>query len=119
MGVDMEKKFLAVSIATLAVVFGLTQWYSNRASADTAPSCAPSSASQIVIHGTPVCVFSLGDGIVAKVGRCPDSAETDNGAGDAPDGNAGTFGTPEQELPPGHPPAGAGNIPDGARSIPI
>jgi hypothetical protein len=71
---------------------------------------------QIFIHGTPVCVFTLGGNIMAKVGQCPETPGVNNGD---PAENAPFHGRPGMDLPPGHPPVDRDLFPDGKQLIPI
>lgn len=107
------KKIVAIGLMTLFIVVVVVEWSAYRSS--VVPASA--SASQIYIHGTPVCVFRQGESIVARVGECDEGvAPGDEAPGDAtPD-----FGGPDLSLPPGHPPVGPDMSPGGGgRPIPI
>ncbi len=100
------KTIVAIGLMALFLVLVVVQWRAYRSS--VVPASA--SASQIYIHGTPVCVFRQGDSIVATVGECESAAPRDEAPGEgAPD-----FGGPGPTLPPGHPPVGPDLSPDGA-----
>lgn len=105
------KSIVAIGLMALFLVAVVVEWRAY------GPSMVPASvsASQIYIHGTPVCVFRQGDTIAARVGECGIGAGTqDEAPGDGiPDHGARGLG-----LPPGHPPVGPDMSPDdGARRI--
>jgi len=107
------KTIVAIGLMALFMFVAVVEWRAYRAS--VVPASA--SASQIYIHGTPVCVFRQGESIVARVGECDEeAAPRDESPGDgAPD-----LGGPDLSLPPGHPPVGPDMAPDGnTRRIPI
>ncbi len=96
------KTIVAIGLMTLFLVLVVVQWRAYRS------SVVPASASQIYIHGTPVCVFRQGDSILATVGECESAAPRDEAPGEGtPD-----FGGPDLTLPPGHPPVGPDLSPD-------
>jgi hypothetical protein len=105
------KKIFAIVLAAVFLVVVLVQWHAYRAA-----SASPPSLNQIFIHGTPVCIFSQGGNIMARVGSCPDAPQTDNEG--SPE-RAPFHGSPGMELPPGHPPVDRDMFPDGRRTIPI
>lgn len=67
------------------------------------------SASQIFIHGTPVCVYRHGESIVARLGECAGALPRDG----AREERLPEVDGPESGLPPGHPPVGPDMLPDG------
>ncbi len=93
------KAIVAIGLMGLLIFVGVVEWRAYHSS--VIPASA--SASQIYIHGTPVCVFRQGESIVARVGECDvETAPRDEAPGDqAPD-----TGGPGLTLPPGHPPVG-------------
>lgn len=102
--------FLALAAACTAGTFAW--WHANRVAA---VSDAP--FAQIFIHGTPVCVFTLGGNILAQVGQCPDAPGVGNQ--EDPAERAPFHGEPGMELPPGHPPVDRDPFPGDKRLIPI
>lgn len=102
---------LAFALAAVFVAVALSQWHSYRGAAEPR-----SSASEIIIHGTPVCVFRHGDDIAARVGRCPPGLREER---EGPSLRAPFHGGPGMRLPPGHPPIDEDRVPDGDRIIPI
>ena len=101
---------IALGLAAL-LLFVVVEWKASH------PSAVPASASasQIFIHGTPVCVFRLGDSIVARIGDCGSVAAQPDGetGGGVPDEVS-----PDLSLPPGHPPVAPGMRPEsGERRI--
>lgn len=107
------KTIIAAGLAALFLFVALVEWGGGRRSAFPASA----SASQIYIHGTPVCVFRDGDSIVATIGDCGTAGGEPEGMPGrrAPDDDASGMG-----LPPGHPPVGPDMLPDeGPRRIPI
>lgn len=66
------------------------------------------SSSQILIHGTPVCVMQHAGEIIASVGRCgtPGGESREDGFGTGGGFHGGTPSPlePRHRLPPGHPP---------------
>jgi hypothetical protein len=105
----VKKIFLIGAALVVAVIF--VQWRSHHEVFRTAGS-----SSQIFIHGTPVCVFTLGGSVVARVGQCPDTPETEN---EGPGEEAPFHGRPGMDLPPGHPPVDRDMLPEGPRTVPI
>jgi hypothetical protein len=105
------KKILAVGLAAFLGASALILLHGYRTVPDRTMSAVEASSSQIFIHGTPVCVFKLDDGIIAKVGRCED-AETGT-----PQEKSPFSGNPGRELPPGHPPVDRDAFPDGQRGV--
>lgn len=106
------KTIVAAGLAALFIVVAAVAWGPSRPSA----AQGPASASQIYIHGTPVCVFRDGDAIVARIGVCGSGGDEAEGMPGrrAPDDGSG------MSLPPGHPPVGPDALPDdGPRRIPI
>ncbi len=101
------KTIVAIGLMALFLVLVVVQWRAYRSS--VVPASA--SASQIYIHGTPVCVFRQGTSIVATVGECDSEAAPRN---EAPGDGTPDFGGPDLALPPGHPPVGPDMTPDGA-----
>ncbi len=98
------KAIVAIGLMVLFIFLGVVEWRQYGASA------VPVSASQIYIHGTPVCVFRQGESIAATVGECEaGTAPRDEAPGDG----APELGGPDMVLPPGHPPVGPDFSPDG------
>lgn len=96
------KKAIVAAAASALFLAGLAAWH---AAAPPAPRMQ-AKASQIYIHGTPVCVMERGGEVVARVGECgrlPAPGE-DGPFGGAP--FAGEEGG--ANLPPGHPPVPRG-----------
>ena len=110
------KRILAIGLTVLLGIFAVVQLHAYRAAAAHRLSAVKSSSSQIFIHGTPVCVFRLGENIVARICECPESPglESDTSMEKAP-----FSGNPVMELPPGHPPVNRDGFPDVPRRIPI
>lgn len=73
--------------------------------------------SQIIIHGTPVCVFQADGKIFARVGECAEDPDAD--AATPPPENGPFTGGGGAILPPGHPPIDADPGPGALRRIPI
>src|SRR5512142_2700149 len=67
------KKVILLSILGVVLLAFAAEWHASR----TGMVRVRASESQIYIHGTPVCVFRDGDGIVARVGNCGPGADTD------------------------------------------
>ncbi len=96
------KKLVAVAVVALVagiVFFNLASHRHGIVQART--------ASQIFIHGTPVCVTQDESGnIVASVGEClragPDQGQDQGNDGEDDPGEL--HGGKDQQLPPGHPP---------------
>jgi hypothetical protein len=105
------KKLFAIVVTAVFLVVALVQWHAYRAA-----SANPPSVNQIIIHGTPVCIFSQDGNIMARIGQCPDAPQTDNEG--SPE-RAPYHGQPGMDLPPGHPPVDRDMFPDGRRTIPI
>jgi hypothetical protein len=103
------KKTFAMGIILLSGVFVLVQWNSRSEAVSGQMYAVKASSSQIFIHGTPVCVFTLGENIVAEVGPCPQGSG--DGSEAAPGEHPDTV-QPGNELPPGHPPLDQGLLPD-------
>ncbi|MGE5189084.1 MAG: hypothetical protein ACM3NF_03395 [Gemmatimonadota bacterium] len=102
------KTFVAIGLSALFLVAVAAAWGTYSAAH---PVAATASASQIYIHGTPVCVFQHGKSIVARVGECgPGASRRD----EPPAGTAPDLRGAEPGLPPGHPPVGPDMPPDGA-----
>jgi hypothetical protein len=105
------KKIVLLGLAAAFLVVAFARWHVH-------PPAAPTftSSSQIYIHGTPICVFTLGGNVVAQVGQCPDTpgAEKEDPGEEAP-----FRGQPGMGLPPGHPPVDRDWFPDGQRTVPI
>ncbi len=108
------KKILAFGLMALLGASALILLHPYRAVPDRPLSAVQASSSQIFIHGTPVCVFKLDDSILAKVGRCTDTPEAENGT---PAEKSPFSRSPEMELPPGHPPVDRDVFPDGQRRV--
>ncbi|MDA8121452.1 MAG: hypothetical protein M0Z38_02660 [Deltaproteobacteria bacterium] len=108
------KYFLAIGLASIIGASALILLHPYRAVTGLSLSEVRNSSSQIFIHGTPVCVFKLDDGILARVGRCADTAEAESGT---LEGNSPYSGDQEIELPPGHPPVNRDVLPDGQRRV--
>ncbi len=107
------KKIVAIALMALFVSMIVVEWRAYRAAVHPASA----SASQIYIHGTPVCVFRQGDAIAARVGECDQVGEPPD---EAPGDGTPDVGGPGQFLPPGHPPVSPDMTPDeNARRIPI
>jgi len=105
------KTIVAFGLVALFLVVVVVEWGAYH------PSAVPASASasQIYIHGTPVCVFRQGESIVARVGECEAGAEPRD---EAPGGGMPGDGSPGLALPPGHPPVGPDMSPDeGGRRV--
>ncbi len=102
------KTIVAFGLMALFLFMVVVEWGAYR------PSVVPASASasQIYIHGTPVCVFRHGESIVARIGECGTDAAPR--AGEPGDGIPND-GAPALSLPPGHPPVNPDMdmIPDG------
>lgn len=99
------KTIVGVGLLSLVLVVAVVELRASH------PSALPASgsASQIYIHGTPVCVFRQGESIAARVGECDDGAAPgDDGSGDRVPDSAG----PGMALPPGHPPVGPDTSPE-------
>jgi hypothetical protein len=105
------KKIVLLGLATAFLVVAFARWHVHHSVA-----LVSTSFSQIFIHGTPVCVFTLGGNVVAQVGQCPDTpgAEYKGPGEDAP-----FHGRPGMDLPPGHPPVDRDMFPDGRRTVQI
>lgn len=100
------KTIVAFGLMALFLFVAAVEWRGSHTSA--VPASA--SASQIYIHGTPVCVFRHGESIVARIGEC----ETEAGPWDEePGGQIPDDDAPALALPPGHPPVGPDMFPDG------
>jgi len=106
------KKIIVFGAALLLLAAMFVRWQSSHHPA----ALAASTFSQIFIHGTPVCVFTQGANIMARVGECPDAPEADNGG---PAEKSPFRGRPGMELPPGHPPVDRDMFPDARRTVPI
>jgi hypothetical protein len=104
------KKIVLIG-AALVVAAMFVQWRSHHEVLRTAGS-----SSQIFIHGTPVCVFTQGGNVVARVGQCPGTPEAEN---EGPGEEAPFHGRPGMDLPPGHPPVDREVLPDARRTLPI
>ena len=65
------------------------------------------SSSQIVLHGTPVCITQRGGEIEASIGECGSSPGASEGEDGGFHGTPHSFGNPNAGLPPGHPPVGS------------
>lgn len=98
------KTIVAIGLMALFLVLVVVQWMEYH------PASAPASASQIFIHGTPVCVFRHGESIVARVGECGGGSGLQD---EAPGDDIPEDGAPGSGLPPGHPPVGPDMSPDG------
>lgn len=105
----MEKIF-RVGLAAAVLMAVLAGWHSYRDADD------PSPFRQIMIHGTPVCVFQDGEDILARIGQCPGGPD---GERDIRSRSAPFHGQPRMELPPGHPPVDDKHFSDERRTIPI
>jgi hypothetical protein len=105
------KKIVFLVLGAACIAGSFAWWHANRVAAGNGGPYA-----QVFIHGTPVCVFTLGGNILAQVGQCPESSDMENGD---PAGNAPFHGEPGMELPPGHPPVDRDLFPDDRRLIPI
>jgi hypothetical protein len=105
------KKILLFGLAAAILAVTFVRWHGHRSAA-----MASTSFSQIFIHGTPVCVFTQGGDVMARVGQCPDAqgAENDRLPEEAPSRDR-----PGLTLPPGHPPVDRDMFPDGRRAVPI
>ncbi len=106
------KAIVAVGLMALFIFVAVVEVRAYRSSVVPAKV----SASQIYIHGTPVCVFRHGESIVARVGEC------DSRIAPAPEESPGDetpdSGGPDLALPPGHPPIAPDMSPnDDARRI--
>ncbi len=108
------KKYLL--LIALLVILGavLVQWRQN----GRAPARAGTSWSQIYIHDSPVCIIKDGDTITARVGECGPDEQGDGHDGELGD-EAPFQGSPEMNLPPGHPPVGPDTTPGPSRRIAI
>lgn len=105
------KKLFAIVLATIVLAVAFVQWHSYRAA-----EVSTVSASQIFIHGTPVCVFSKDGNIMARVGQCSDVSREEKRV---PPEGAPFHRQPGMNLPPGHPPVDQDMAPDGRRTVPI
>ena len=105
------KKFILLGLAAAFLVVAFAGWHARHSAALTSTSF-----SQIVIHGTPVCVFTQGENILARVGECPRAPEVEK---KDPPASAPFRGRPGMRLPPGHPPVDRDMFPDGRRTVPI
>ncbi|HWS16031.1 MAG TPA: hypothetical protein VN450_07575, partial [Candidatus Methylomirabilis sp.] len=65
------------------------------------------SSSQILLHGTPVCITQRGGEIEAAIGECGSSPGASEGEDGGFHGTPHPFGNPNAGLPPGHPPVGS------------
>jgi hypothetical protein len=103
------KKILLVSLAGMFLMFAMFQ-----VQAGGPLTSLVSSASQIYIHGTPVCVTQEGKDIVARVGEC-------GFPGVPPDADSleklPYHGHPGMQLPPGHPPIDQEMFPEENRRV--
>lgn len=105
------KKLFAIVLTAIFLAVALIQWHSYRGA-----EVRPVSASQIFIHGTPVCVFTKDGNILARVGQCPDASPNEKGG---PPERAPFHRHPGMDLPPGHPPVDRDIAPDDRRTVPI
>jgi hypothetical protein len=105
------KKIVLIGLAAAFLAVTFVRWNAHRSAAPVSTSF-----SQIFIHGTPVCVFTLGGNVMARVGPCPDAQGTEN---DRPGDDAPSRDRPGMELPPGHPPVDRDMFPNGRRIVPI
>lgn len=101
---------LRVGLAATVLMVLFAGWYSYRSAGD------PSPFRQIMIHGTPVCIFQDGDDILARIGQCPGASD---GERDIRSRSAPFHGRHGMELPPGHPPVDDKFFYDERRTIPI
>jgi hypothetical protein len=106
------KKLIVFGAALILLGTMFVRWQSSHHPA----ALAASTSSQIFIHGTPVCVFTHGGSIMARVGECPDAPEADE---IGPAEKAPFRGLPGLQLPPGHPPVDRDMFPDDKRIIAI
>ncbi len=103
------KKILLVTMAGMFLMFAMFQ-----VQAGGPLTSLVSSASQIYIHGTPVCVTQEGKDIVARVGECgfpvvpPDADFLEK---------LPYQGHPGMQLPPGHPPIDQEMFPEENRRV--
>ena len=108
------KTFVAIALFSLFLLAVFFRYGSH----GTSPVRASSPSSQIYIHGTPVCVTSEGETIVARVGECGNG---ESGPGDGRDESsperAPFHGHPRMDLPPGHPPIDGDMFPDRQRRV--
>jgi hypothetical protein len=105
------KKTVLLGMTAMLIAGAFVWWHANRAAARSEAPYA-----QVFIHGTPVCVFTLGGNLMAQVGQCPETPGVENGD---PAENAPFHGEPGMELPPGHPPVDRDLFPNDRRLIPI
>lgn len=105
------KKVVFLALGAVCIAGTFAWWHANRVAA---MSDAP--YAQVFIHGTPVCVFTMGGNILAQVGQCPETPGVENRD---PAEHAPFHGEPGMELPPGHPPVDRDLFPDEKRLIPI
>lgn len=105
------KRIVYLALGAVCIAGTFAWWHANRVAAGSEAPYA-----QVFIHGTPVCVFTLGGNIMAQVGQCPDTPGVKNGD---PAENAPFHGEPGMELPPGHPPVDRDRFPADRRLIPI
>ena len=96
------KAILATALILALGITGISLWGEVHARRTAV------SASQIFIHGTPVCVMQQAGEIIATVGMCgsvgAESREDDFGNGDVFHGKTPNPIDPRFGLPPGHPP---------------
>lgn len=103
-------KILRVGLAAAVLMVLLAGWHSYRNADDASPF------RQIMIHGTPVCVFQDGEDILARIGQCPGTPDEGR---DVRSRSAPFHGHPGMGLPPGHPPVDDRLFSDERRTIPI
>ena len=109
------KTILATALILALGITGISLWGAVHAQRMAV------SSSQILIHGTPVCVMQQAGEIRASVGMCGTTGGESREDGF---GNGGVFhgGTPSplgprHGLPPGHPPVGSPPALEGGRRI--
>ncbi len=95
------KMFLAVALVLSTGLAAVSLWgivHARRMSV---------SSSQIILHGTPVCITQRGGEIEAAIGACESSPGASDGEDGGFHGTPHPFGDPNAWLPPGHPPVGS------------
>jgi hypothetical protein len=105
------RKIVFLALGAVCIAGTLAWWHASRAAARSEAPYA-----QVFIHGTPVCVFTLGGNLMAQVGQCPEAPGAESGG---PGESAPFHGEPGMELPPGHPPVDRDMFPSDKRLIPI
>lgn len=95
------KTFLAIALVLSTGLVAVSLWgivHARRMSV---------SSSQIILHGTPVCITQRGGEIEAAIGECGSSPGAQEGEDGEFHGTQQPFRNPNAWLPPGHPPVGS------------